>query len=423
MRILHSLVRCFLLFREPVQMDLFFWKKKNYVLMHKNIPVLKGEYDKGSASFTKIADVCNAEHVPYSARDENGVSLKKLNHWYHWRGIPDYRQGLSRLLDRLDAKNPRELLNECHAVSVSDHYWLKEENEDIQYEDVSFFRHSFDQDGFGRAMFSLGRAEVDASARRTPNNTLAGYQKKAWFRKNGELVLYKGGTLPRQLEPVHEKLACEIGRRLGMDVIPYSTAVYENQVVSVCANMLDEAHELITAEDVLSTRVPEKDTFALYTYMDILQEHGVPDVNKAMDDMLVLDFLMMNTDRHNQNLGVIINADTMQWEKAAPIFDTGTGLGCLKEDSEVEHLASAYSYRLFNSEKILDNVVSYLITDLSRYDLRSLRDIPEYYYGILKEFQALTGIRDERIVAQVNLLVGRINALYKLQKKGKHNER
>ena len=157
--------------------------------------------------------------------------------------------------------------------------------------------------------------------------------------------------------------------------------------------------------------------------MDILQEHGVPDVNKAMDDLLVLDFLMMNTDRHNQNLGVIINADTMQWERVAPIFDTGTGLACLKEDSEVEQWPSVYSYRLFNSEKILDNIVSYLASDLSRYDLRLLRDIPEYYYEILKEHQALTGIRDERIEAQVNLLVGRINALYKIQKKGKRNER
>lgn len=404
-------------------MDILFWKKKTYVLMHKNIPVLKGEYDKGSASFTKITEVCHADHVPYSARDENGVSLKKLNHWFHWRGIPDYRQGLSRLLDRLGAQSQRELLNECHAASVSDHYWIREESDGVRYEDVSFFRHSFDQDGYGRAMFSLGRADVDTSARRTPNNTLAGYQKKAWFRRNGELCLYKGGTLPRQLEPVHEKLACEIGRRLGMDVLPYSTAVYENQIVSVCLNMLDEAHELITAEDVLSTRVPAKDTFALYTYMDILQEHGVPDVNKAMDDLLVLDFLMMNTDRHNQNLGVIVNADTMQWERVAPIFDTGTGLACLKEDSEVEQWPSVYSYRLFNSEKILDNIVSYLVSDLSRYDLRLLRDIPDYYYEILKEHQALTGIRDERIEAQVNLLVGRINALYKIQKKGKRNER
>lgn len=396
-------------------------KKKIYILMHKDIPVLEAVYDRETSRFTEIREILHYEHVPYSARKENeDISLKRLNHWFRWRGIPGYRVGLNTLLGRLGVKEPEELLNEYYALSVSDHYWLaeSEEKQSLSYEDVSFFRHSFDQNGFGRAMFSLGRADIQESAKKTPNNVLAGYQKKAWFRQNGELYLYKGGTFPYQLEPVHEKLASEISRRLGMDTVEYSTTVYENQVVSVCRNVLDENSELITADEVLSLKKPVKDQFDYYSYIDILKEKGIADPEKQLDDMLVLDFLMMNTDRHNQNLGVIIDPDTMEWKKICPIFDTGTGLACLRGDEEVEQWPEIYSYRLFNSNKILDNIVCYLIHDIGRYDLSVLDDsLLDFYREAMMRHRAVSGIRQERIDSQVNLLAKRIREFKRLQRK------
>ena len=400
-----------------MQLNFPFRNKKKHILMHKNIPVLSGEYDAEKASFLSIAEVISFEHVPYSAREDNTVNLKKLNHWYRWRGIPDYRLGLDRLLNRLDIEDPRELLSKHYALSVSDHYWLKEESNTKTYEDISYFTHRFDQDGFGKAMFALGRAEPEESALRTPNNTLAGYQKKAWFHKNADLYLYKGGTFPCQLEPLHEKLASEIGKRLGMDVIPYTTTIYENQIVSVCKNMLDEHHDLITADEVLSFKKAGKEEFEYYSYVKILEEKGITNAQKALDDMLVLDFIMMNTDRHNQNLGVIINADTMQWEKVAPIFDTGTGLACLRADEEVEGWPEVYNYKLFNSNKIPDNVSAYLIKDLSRYDFKALKDVLQFYYDAMKETQVITGITERRIKSQVRLLANRIKSIYRIQRK------
>ncbi len=396
-------------------------KKKIYILMHKDIPVLEAVYDRETSRFTEIREILHYEHVPYSARKENEeISLKRLNHWFRWRGIPGYRVGLNTLLGRLGVKDPEELLNEYYALSVSDHYWLveSEEKKDLSYEDVSFFRHSFDQNGFGRAMFSLGRAEIQESAKKTPNNVLAGYQKKSWFRQNGDLYLYKGGTFPYQLEPVHEKLAAEIGRRLGMDFVDYNTTVYENQVVSVCRNMLDENSELITADEVLSLKKPVKDQFDYYSYIDILKEKGIADPEKLMDDMLVLDFLMMNTDRHNQNLGVIIDPDTMEWKKIAPIFDTGTGLACLRKNEEVKQWPEIYNYRLFNSNKILDNIVCYLIDDIGRYDLSVLDEsLLDFYREAMMKHRAVSGIQQERIDSQTELLAKRIREFKRLQQK------
>lgn len=391
--------------------------KKTVVLMHKDLPVLSAEYDSDEISFIKVKEIYNWDHVPYSVRKDDTVSLKRLNHWFRWRGIPDYRIGLNRLLDRLGKDNQYELLNEYYALSVSDHYWLKEEQKKVSYEDISFFTHGFDQEGFGKAMFSLGRADIEDSALHTPNNTLAGYQKKAWFHRGNELYLLKGGSFLYQLEPVNEKTASEIGRRLGMDVVDYSTEIYENQIVSVCKNMLDDNHDLITADEVMSLKTPEKDKFHMYTYMDILEEHGIWNASRAMDDMLVLDFLMMNTDRHNQNLGVIINAETMEWEKAAPIFDTGTGLACLKYDEEVAGFSEIYNYRLFNSNKILDNIVGYLIQNIERYDFSALNGVTDYYREAMYKHRAISGISEERIESECSLLDKRIRLIEKMQMK------
>ena len=42
--------------------------------------------------------------------------------------------------------------------------------------------------------------------------------------------------------------------------------------------------------------------------------------------MLVLDYLIVNEDRHQNNFGVIRNADTLEYLGAAPIYDSGTSL-------------------------------------------------------------------------------------------------
>ena len=46
-----------------------------------------------------------------------------------------------------------------------------------------------------------------------------------------------------------------------------------------------------------------------------------------MDQMIVLDYLILNEDRHQSNFGLIRDANTLEWIGAAPIFDSGSSLG------------------------------------------------------------------------------------------------
>ena len=53
----------------------------------------------------------------------------------------------------------------------------------------------------------------------------------------------------------------------------------------------------------------------------------VPDVARALDQMMVLDYLIVNEDRHFNNFGLLRNPDTLEWLGPAPIYDSGSCLG------------------------------------------------------------------------------------------------
>ena len=158
-----------------------------YTLMHKDIPVLNANYSTKNHKFLEIHEMIDAKHLPVGCSPNGEFSLHALNHWFRWRGIPGYRVGLLQLQNRLQIDSPMELLDMEHALSVSDTYWLKANHEKITWAQVNFYQHSYDQSGFGKAMFSSLNSEFSSSVLHTPNNCTCGYHRKAWFKRNGTL--------------------------------------------------------------------------------------------------------------------------------------------------------------------------------------------------------------------------------------------
>lgn len=394
-------------------MKLFFRNKPSYILMHKELPVLKGDYSFSKHGFREIREVMNEKHLPIGTTDPEGnLSLSNLNQWIRWRGIPAYRVGLYQLQTRLEIEDPLELLEREYSLSVSDTYWLKEETDDSTWASLNFFHRNFDQSGFGQAMFSLISQKASRTARHTPNNTTCGYHRKAWFHRNGELYLLKGGSPIYQQEPVNEWLASQIARRLGMDAVTYDTELYENNLVSACKAMTDEHTDLVPAKDVIRSAGFSETEFQLPLYMKELKKHGIRNAEKAMNEMMIIDYLLMNSDRHSQNLAILRDADTGEWKQEAPVFDSGTGLGCLVSDDEIlqeehESKCQLFNAKHFSHERLLD-----LIT-LKPYDLNNLEGLPREYGEKLLQYQPYTGITNKRINDAYKLFYKRINALKK----------
>ena len=56
-------------------------------------------------------------------------------------------------------------------------------------------------------------------------------------------------------------------------------------------------------------------------YIDILEKNGIREAREKLENMYVLDYLIMNEDRHLNNFGVIRDVNTLEWLDVAPIFD------------------------------------------------------------------------------------------------------
>lgn len=64
----------------------------------------------------------------------------------------------------------------------------------------------------------------------------------------------------------------------------------------------------------------------LHSSFELIGLSGIPTIRESLDRMMVLDYLMVNEGRHQNNFGAIRNADTLEWVSATPVYDSGTSL-------------------------------------------------------------------------------------------------
>lgn len=386
--------------------------------MNKNTEVLLTEYDSASSTFTKIYEVYNIEYAPYilknlnNEKDFNDNSFRiNLSKWFQGRGIPSWRDKLDILLHRLNIIAPSELLDKSFGLSLSDQYWLKPINTSISYDDINFFDNDFDYTEFLEASLSKNsNSIVSASSLNTPNNTTDGMLRKAWIIENDTRYLLKSGYKNELLQPFNEVLASEICDRLGFDHVKYTLDTYKDTVVSKCPCFITKNTELITCHQIRNNMDRYDSTKDYEEYIKILEEHGIVDARTQMENMFILDFLIMNEDRHLNNFGIIRDVNTLKWLKCAPIFDNGQSLKTLYYDENELHISG--EGRFFYEVKPFDEIIK-IVKNLKRIDIDKLNDLPEWFDNLLHQYQNLTNFSDTRI-NKLCIILNR--QIYKLKK-------
>ena len=387
--------------------------------MNKNTEILLTEYDSASSTFTKIYEVYNIEYAPYilknlyNEKDFNDNSFRiNLSKWFQGRGIPSWRDKLDILLHRLNIVAPSELLDKSFGLSLSDQYWLKPINTSISYDDINFFDNDFDYTEFLEASLSKNNNSiVSASSLNTPNNTTDGMLRKALIIENGIRYLLKSGYKNELLQPFNEVLASEICNRLGFDHVEYTLDTYKDTVVSKCPCFITKDTELITCHQIRNNMDRYDSTKDYEEYIKILETHGIVDARIQMENMFILDFLIMNEDRHLNNFGIIRDVNTLKWLKCAPIFDNGQSLNTLYYDENELHISG--EGRFFYEVKPFDEIIK-IVKNLKRIDIDKLNDLPEWFDNLLHQYQNLTNFSDTRINKLCIILNRQINKIKKL---------
>ena len=390
------------------------------ILMNKEKEVLLAEYNEISKFFDRIYKVYDINYAPYIIKkfyienDLNDTPFRtNLSQWFRNRGIPTWRDKLDLLLHRLNITAPSELLDKAFGLSLSDQYWLKPYNLDISYDDINFFDNDFPYTEFLEASFSKNSKTITSiNSLKTPNNTTDGMLKKAWVIKNGTRYLLKGGYKNELLQPFNEVLASEICRRLGFDHVEYTLDIYKDTVVSICPCFITKDTELITCYQIRNDMKRHNNIEDYEEYIKVLENNGIKAARIKMENMYILDFLIMNEDRHLNNFGIIRDVNTLKWLDVAPIFDNGQSLNIEYFDEEELHISG--EGRLFYEVRPFDEIIK-VVKDIKRIDTRSLDGVVEWFDELLHQYQHLTGFSNTRINRLCMILNRQINKLKKLQ--------
>ncbi len=258
----------------------------------------------------------------------------------------------------------------------------------MRWSDVNFFDNAFSQE-LGEALvprdpssrMALRALKDVAIAASSPDAALGGNLPKRWELRGSDRVLVKSGKRTNMfVEPVCELLAtklCELVLEPG-DYVPYRVETYQWPIefVSVCPCMVDGDTELESAFDVARSNPARSDLSRYENYCRACESHGVSDIRTALAKMLVVDHVIANFDRHWGNFGVVVDSETRQWLRAAPLYDNGESFYCnqLQLDLVQRPLRSR---GLMPFAARIDEQLSRYAEDFSWLDANRLREFPD----------------------------------------------
>ncbi len=283
--------------------------------MNKNDAILHFVFDNESKRVVKVE---TDEHViasPVGAcRGIGKPTTAQLTSWITDRYIPETRIGLREILAKTGCKDPAELLFQTFGQNLTDQYWFRPEGSDLDWNEINYFHNPY-----------VGNVNEKGPGSGTP-----GMLPKWWEQRDGKNFLIKGSGQGER-EPFAELLASRLYKRLlePQDFVAYSIEEYEGKPHSVCENFITEHTQLVPLREVMSCfRRPQYEPYNYAEYVEVCNELGVADIERQLAKMIVCDFLTANIDRHDMNLGLIRDSETLQFVGAAPLFDNGRGFYC-----------------------------------------------------------------------------------------------
>lgn len=357
-----------------------------YTLKHFDTPILRFSADNGAESNLRVLWVNeNQSLLPLdmeSATDEGVLA------WLKHRSIPKNRAYVDNLLSSmgLSINRPIDILRVSKGLSLNDCYWVAEEGFGSNFAQNNLYDNRFSRVLGQIAFTGYGSSNISRLGS-SPEFTTNGMLPKCWRRENGVIKLYKGGTEGASNtgnEPYSEYYAAIIGKMLGINAIDYSLAKWKGKLCSVC--------ELFTSKEVsfvpVGRIVRSGGMNAVRNFYHSLGEEYV----NALNEMIIFDAVIFNTDRHYGNFGFLVDSTTNKIVAPAPLFDHGNSLFSLagrdalvNEESLKKYAAAlkpcvyddfvgeAKSVITHEQKNILRCLLNFRITRHSRYNLPNNR--------------------------------------------------
>lgn len=241
------------------------------------------------------------------------LALRKgdsIDNWLNDRAIDSHRIN-SRLLKkilRLSDKSDKEVVLYNNAVTITDNFWVKDEDSDLKWNDVKFSNNYFDK------LALLGDPDsFKLKPSRNPELTNIGSYEKCWRLENNYWVMYKKETINQRFS---EYFIYQLGLKLGFNMAKYELCDVGIKTYDFTEN---NKHNFEPMKSLIGDNEDYNDVFNVLF-----------DINKDIANdylkMIYLDTLCFNMDRHNFNYGLLRNPDSGEINMLAPNFDNNIAL-------------------------------------------------------------------------------------------------
>lgn len=250
------------------------------------------------------------------------IGFSNITSWIEGRKASKHNAHLKEIMERLGCAQSEGFIDITHATSINDTFWVKKTDESLSWSDVSLYQNEFTESISALALAGFGLFNEEFSPTALPEFVSDGSFPKCFARENGQIYIYKGARIGYDragLEPYSEMLASEIARHITQSAVYYDVTTLHDKLASKC--------ELFTGEEVgyapfkrLISRDIAITLDSAFRYFSTLGSE------ELFREMLIVDALTFNTDRHPGNYGVLFQNDTLEVLQMAPVFDLNLSL-------------------------------------------------------------------------------------------------
>ena len=328
-----------------------------YQLMNKDVVVATYREEKRIDDFRYVLIEQLDSYLPYG--------FHGIDDWIDGRKIARQRTSIERLMRELGLKTRHDFISMARCLSLTDTFWMKREDEGLRWDDVSLYRNEFDEliariafDGTGM----YGRANSPTS----PEFATSGSFAKCWIREDHSIYLLKRGSegfANTGYEPYSEALAADLLEAAHIDHVPYGVVRYHDKLASKCPIFTSEEEGFVSAYRFFDG------PFDVDDMLEFCSQHGA---EESFREMVVMDALMANSDRHSANYGFMVDNATGEILRMAPLFDHNMAYLPLMMEQDARE-----EYLRFTAPKIGHDFVEIareLITPAIRSKLVALKD-------------------------------------------------
>lgn len=340
----------------------------NYEIRHFNTPVLRFSADDGAESNLVVHWVTeNPNMLPL---DMGGQSAEDVMAWLRHRTIPRNRAYVNSLLAAmgLSPNRPMDIIKASKGLSLNDSYWVVEESFEGSFEKFNLYDNRFSR-VLGLIAFTGYGSNSPSGMTSSPELTTNGMLPKCWRRESG-VKLFKGSTEGASNtgnEPYSEFYAAKIAQMLGVNAIDYTLSKWRGRLCSVC--------DIFTSKDLAYVPIGRiVKTGGMKAVREFYESLGKEFV-QALNEMIIFDAVIYNTDRHFGNFGVLVDSKTNKIVAPAPLFDHGNALFSLAGQAALENEKGMEQYAATLMPCVYDDFVKEaksVMTHEQRNRLRSL---------------------------------------------------